>query len=182
MQRFEPLILVIFALALAAFIYGLWQAGLASLACDGVVKGTKWCDDSGYPQIDPISTSLVPSLTATLATFFGASIGLARSEGKQSTYSWAFRWGGLVRRYDDRYVLLQTIAGYVYFAGLLIASWFFVKDLNGEVAATLESPFTHVIIKTCATALLGVIMGVLALVLGVRPKMANLSDTDKGVV
>jgi len=172
MRRFEPLILIIVALALGLFVCGVWQAGVASLACDAPGGPMPPCDAQGYPQIDPVSTSIVPSINATLATFFGAAIGLARWEqgSPNPRGHGVWRWGAVLRRDDDRFVIAQTVAGYVYFFGLLLAAWFFVRDLKGEAGGTLDSPFTHLIIKTCATSLLGTIVGVLALVLGVKPK------------
>jgi hypothetical protein len=139
-----------------------------------------YCDKTtGEPEVNLLLAAVVTPLGATLATYFGAALGIAkRSAGigrGQRRFPTLLRWGAAFAADDDYLALFQTVAAYVYFAGLIIAAYFLYGE--ADTHETLESPFTHIIIKTQGMALVGVIIGIVALALGVEPAQ---SDGDQG--
>jgi hypothetical protein len=175
---FDPIIVGIVIGACLLFVWSVFLAGHGSLVCDpppAKVPEGGICDADRRPQINPYLTLIVTPLTATLATYFGAALGIAKAQPLQTKggpQPWRFLlgWGGLIRRESQAYSLLQTGAAYVYLFGLLVAGVYLYRDLQPPTTETLDTPYTHLIIKTCGTSLAGVIVGVFALALGVKPQ------------
>ncbi|AZO67998.1 hypothetical protein [Mesorhizobium sp. M6A.T.Cr.TU.016.01.1.1] len=183
---FEPIVIGVLCLACLIFIVGIIQAGHASLMCDPLptpppVDPTNGglCDAQGRPLANAYLSSTVVPLSATLATFFGAALGIANRETPTLAARARDRlpsflsWAGLLRRDSKTYTLIQTLAAYTYLAGLLAAGIYLFRDLQPPTTETLDSPYTHMIIKACGTSLAGVVVGVVALALGVKPQSGN---------
>lgn len=116
----DPIIVGIVVLACLLFVWAVFEAGHASVLCDpppAKLPDGGICDAEGRPLINPYLPLIVTPLAATLATYFGAALGIANVQA-------------------------------------------------------LDTPYTHIIIKTCGSSLAGVIVGVLALSLGVKPQKA----------
>lgn len=64
--------------------------------------------------------------------------------------------------------MLQTLAGFVYFAGVTAAFCYLYIDTGIQQGAT-DSPFTHTLIKGQGNAFVGLLLGAFALALGVEP-------------
>lgn len=177
-RTFGWVIVITLAVGCLAFLWGTFSAGVASIKCNAPAAQVlndplpkpeiKYCDpDTKQPHINPLLSDLVVPLAATLGTFFGAAIGIARKDHGLSRNRTLSRWGALVFEDDPLLARLQTYAGYSYLLGLVMAFVFLYYDAGIE--GSTNTPFTHVIIKSEGQAAIGVIIGVVALVLGVRP-------------
>lgn len=171
MKALAKLIIVLsLVLGCCVFFAATVTAGLASLECNGKESLSKRCDkETGRPVINPWLEHLALPLSATLATFFGAAIGLAKTRLRvKSRFHPALRWGALVGRADDVLAVLQTLAGLVYFFGVALAFYYLYRDTGLQDGAT-DSPFTHTLIKSQGNAFVGILLGGFALALGVEP-------------
>ncbi|RRV10021.1 hypothetical protein EGJ28_15145 [Stutzerimonas xanthomarina] len=174
----DPIIVGIVVLACLLFVWAIFEAGHASVLCDpppAKLPDGGVCDAEGRPLINPFLTLIVTPLAATLSTYFGAALGIANVQAfdtgsRNQPWRFLLRWGGLIRRDSHPYSMIQTWAAYFYLFGLLVAGIYLYVDLQPPTTETLDTPYTHIIIKTCGSSLAGVIMGVLALSLGVKPQ------------
>lgn len=123
--------------------------GKASLAYNDETSTSSPCDSkTKYPRPIPWLERLALPLSATLATFFGAAIGLARSRVRLKVrISAVFRWAALIGTADDWLAVLQTFAGFVYLASVTIAFGYLFFDSQNQPGVT-DSPFTHTFIKS----------------------------------
>jgi hypothetical protein len=170
-DQYRPLIIAIVVLAAVFYLGGILWAGLASL----------FSTPGHSPQIPDIVTNAITAIGTLLATYFGAVFGITeasatRVRGPSSAFRYLLpnRWAwdrvsphrGRIRGEGRSatpayYKTIQTCAVYVYFLGLLVALAFLVvASLKGTVVADM--------LKNMVSALIGVIVGVLSLILNVK--------------
>lgn len=91
------------------FLAATISAGRASVECTDERSTSQHCDPkTKYPRINPWLERLALPLSATLATFFGAAIGLAKTRARlKSRFPAVLRWGGLFGPPDSWLAVLQ---------------------------------------------------------------------------
>lgn len=162
------------------FLAATFQAGRASVECNDQDSKSELCDPkTKYPKINPWLERLALPLSATLATFFGAAIGLVKTKPRQnSNIPYLLRWGALVDAERDWLAILQTVAGFIYLIGVTVAFYFLFIDTGNQGGAT-DSPFTHTLIKSQGNAFVGLLIGAFALALGVDPPPPTGVDAQR---
>lgn len=195
--KFQLILVAAVVAACATFLWGTYSAGRASYLCNAPAPAASVpapapatapepvpapepkpkpkplpCNaKTGHPEINSSIADAIIPIGATLATYFGAAIGLARKKAGQMDpvtprIPVPLRWGAVVADQNKLLAALQTIAAYAYLIGLIMAAYYLYRDSQVDPK---DSPFTHTIIRSQGAAFWGVLIGVLALVLGVEP-------------
>ncbi|MCV2354002.1 hypothetical protein LNV09_07460 [Paucibacter sp. B2R-40] len=98
MKVLARFIIIIATLLFGCFIFlaATITGGQESVDCTGVRAISEHCDlTTKYPRINPWLERLALPLPATLATLFGAAIGLAKARARlKSRFPSMLRWGG----------------------------------------------------------------------------------------
>lgn len=119
---FDPIIVGIVIGACLLFLFGGHAAGKPSLMCDpspAKIPEGGFCDVAGHPMINAYLASIITPLAPTLATNFGAAMGIADTQARtaltlQNLWQFLLRWGGLIRGDSKIYSWFQTGAAYVF--------------------------------------------------------------------
>ncbi len=138
MKALRPLIVFILMLAGVVYVGGIIWAGLGKTVSDDAVFA-------------------ITAIAGVLATNFGALLGITVSMSGSTHHPLSLTLRKAQRTTTD---LLQVIAAYVYFVGLLAAAAF---NLRGDVGG-------GDMLRNMTSTLIGVIVGVLAVALATEPE------------
>ncbi|QIL40572.1 hypothetical protein G7074_15640 [Pedobacter sp. HDW13] len=149
------LILSLLSIGVAAYLYGVW------IACS-----ISWAPRDTPVSINSFLSSVVSSIAAVLATNLGAVLGISITK-PQSPFGKLKNWTSFSLLANDGATIFQIIACFVYVLSLLAAAIVWV-----HTGFETESTKIISLIPEMTKSLVGVIIGVMAISLNVKP-LAN---------